>query len=468
MGPCTGLSLSLWGLKISNLIELELIQVRSPSIYAVYPTFQSTNALMNGQSGPTGPSVNPQGASAPSNMPVDVPTKWSTDPTIFAVTHGKGCDTCKGYRRHIFEALCDEDEGFLRALEANKKHWVEEADVHLKMEKGRYNALYDEYCELRKMATTEYDELQDCKDDLRKRKNEVEDAEDEIEFLKKKVGDLEAKIALVGEEERAQYQALASKGKQRETPSDVAEPMAKHIQTMSLEADETMPFIEHFPDLPKPSPVPTLVNHSLRPSSGSRILPAGPSAIASTPWPSVAPSGSRFPPAGPSASILGTSMPKPGPSATIFRGRICTFDSIKMIMEKAHNGRPGGMPDMAAVLYVQHTVSKAHAWQRNGEPVDEIQDYVLRNWRVPPGIEKSTKRVERMLGIPASGANKRKFSSRGHPNQPGPSTIAGELPYEPVPSGTDGNCAHPGGPGASHAFLDDAQLTSGSCRGACA
>jgi hypothetical protein len=105
------------------------------------------------------------------------------------------------------------------------------------------------------------------------------------------------------------------------------------------------------------------------------------------------------------------------------------FDGIKMIMEKAHSSGPGGTPDMATISYMRHT-------QRNGEPIDGIQDYVLRNWRVPPGIEKSTEQVEHMLGIPSGGANKRKFSSRAHPDQPGLSTIVGELPYEPVPSGT--------------------------------
>jgi polyhydroxyalkanoate synthesis regulator phasin len=200
-----------------------------PSVYALYPTSQSPNALMNAISGPAGPPDNPQDALASSSMQIDKPLKWSTDTTILAVTHSKGCDTCKGYRRHAFEALCDDDEGFMSALEASKKHWAEDADVRLKMEKGRYNALYDEFCELRKKEAVKYDELLDRKDDLRKRTSELEDAEDEIEFLKRKVSDLEAKVASVGKEERARYQALASKGKQREDPSNVAEPMAKRI-----------------------------------------------------------------------------------------------------------------------------------------------------------------------------------------------------------------------------------------------
>jgi hypothetical protein len=162
-------------------------------------------------------------------MQVDKPLKWSTDATILAVTHSKGCDTCKGYRRHIFEALWDEDEGFLSALEVSKKCWAEDADVRLKMEKGCYNALYDEFCELRKKEALKYNKLLDRKDDLCKCTSELEDAEDEIEFLKRKVSDLEAKVASVGKEERARYQALVSKGKQQEDPSNVAEPMAKCI-----------------------------------------------------------------------------------------------------------------------------------------------------------------------------------------------------------------------------------------------
>jgi hypothetical protein len=55
---------------------------------------------------------------------------------------------------------------------------------------------------------------------------------------------------------------------------------------------------------------------------------------------------------------------------------------------------------------------------------------------VPAGVEKSTERVERQLGIPPGGPHKRKFGSRGHPDYHAPPTTAGGLPYGPIVSGT--------------------------------
>jgi hypothetical protein len=185
-------------------------------------------------------------------MIVNAPMKWSVDSTIHVVLHGRECDPCKGYRRHAFNALCDEDKGFASAVNANKKCWAKEADVCLKMERDQYTALYDDFCGLRKKAAANYEDLQSCRSELHKCKDDLEDADDEVASLKKKVADLETKIASVGEEERARYQALASKGKHREAPLEGIEPMAKRIWTMSIEGsdDEPMPFEEQFPALP--------------------------------------------------------------------------------------------------------------------------------------------------------------------------------------------------------------------------
>jgi hypothetical protein len=58
---------------------------------------------------------------------------------------------------------------------------------------------------------------------------------------------------------------------------------------------------------------------------------------------------------------------------------------------------------MAALHYMWQTVSRVHARRQNGETLNEVQDYVLRNWRVPAEIEKLTERVEHQRGIPPGG-----------------------------------------------------------------
>jgi hypothetical protein len=131
---------------------------------------------MNDYSGPSGPQNNPQGMAGPLQMQIDAQLKWSVDSTIHAVLHGKDCSPCKGYRRHAFDALCDEDEGFASTVNANKKRWAEEADVRLKLEKDQYTALYDDFCGLRKKGVADYEDLQSCKSELRKCRDDLEDA----------------------------------------------------------------------------------------------------------------------------------------------------------------------------------------------------------------------------------------------------------------------------------------------------
>ncbi len=54
---------------------------------------------------------------------------------------------------------------------------------------------------------------------------------------------------------------------------------------------------------------------------------------------------------------------------------------------------------MVAIQRMQYQAAMAHAAMRASKGVTPVQDWVLKQWQVPEGMEKSGDRVAHMLGI---------------------------------------------------------------------
>jgi len=365
---------------------------------------------------------------------MDVDSPWRADSTIGAITHGSECAPCFAYRSHAFEALCLQDAGFASALSDGKQHWAVEGDSHWR---SKFDALLKDWNVLKSDYTNARDDYADCKKELR-------EADERIESLKEENSELKEKL-LAAEEGRARYLALASKGKQRELPPDLSEPVAKRIRTLSLE--DTLPSVD-FPNLPPPMAAPTPGGKSLRPPPGTSapyataVRQTAASASNATAGPS------RTPAVGQSTAVAGPStLPGQSTAHTLpvvllpLRAPIPrTISEAQLCMTRAHEGGPGRTPHMPSVMTMRRMVAIAQEARRTKLPLTDLQEFVVKNWRVPPGVEKSTDRVERQLGLP-SNRPKRRGVRGAHPDE-APSvagTVVSELPYTAGASGSGTN-----------------------------
>ena len=357
---------------------------------------------------------------------MDVDSPWVADPTIGAVTHGTECAVCMGYRSHAFEALCLQDTVFSVALADGRKHWQEEGASEWRQ---KYKALAKDY----QILESNY---ADARDDYDGCKRELHDADDFIAQLKDEIAELKEKL-LGAEEGRARYPALAGKGKQREPPTYVSEPVAKRIRTLSL--GEPVVTAE-FPALPPPSAPTTPGGKSLRPAPGA-VNPYAVAAKRATTSASTSTAGPS-PAVGPATMTAGPSK-RPGqttaqtlPIAPL-PARVPlprTVAEAEMLLKRAHIGSPNGTPHMITVATLRRMVAMAQEARRTKVPLTEVQEFVVKNWRVPPGVEKSTDRVERQLGLPPNRPKRRGI--RGvHPDD-ATGVASEELPYAPIASGS--------------------------------
>src|ERR1700730_15702491 len=83
----------------------------------------------------------------------------------------------------------------------------------------------------------------------------------------------------------------------------------------------------------------------------------------------------------------------PWPSGLAVRPRVWAID-LKMVEEavalnqQAHHGVPNGSYDMTAVMKMHWAVKEAQKNAAVAKLPTPVEDWLLRNWRVPAGVEK--------------------------------------------------------------------------------
>ena len=88
--------------------------------------------------------------------------------------------------------------------------------------------------------------------------------------------------------------------------------------------------------------------------------------------------------------------PRSAIAVTLKGGESLSLEQVQELDKRAHTGGPNGGPDISAVSRMRHLVAAAHAARQGGGGVmTPVQDWVLKNWRVPEGVEKSGERVTR-------------------------------------------------------------------------
>jgi hypothetical protein len=67
-----------------------------------------------------------------------------------------------------------------------------------------------------------------------------------------------------------------------------------------------------------------------------------------------------------------------------------TIEEVEWTIKKAHQGGLDGGHHMAAVATMRRMVMAANGARRAKATLSDVQEYALKNWRVPVGVEKST------------------------------------------------------------------------------
>jgi hypothetical protein len=74
-----------------------------------------------------------------------------------------------------------------------------------------------------------------------------------------------------------------------------------------------------------------------------------------------------------------------------------TVEEVIALNQQAHHGVPDGSYDMTAVMKMRWAIKEAQKSPAAGKLPTPVEDWLLRNWRVPAGVEKSADRVARHL-----------------------------------------------------------------------
>jgi hypothetical protein len=321
--------------------------------------------MTSNQGAPAFPSTPNEGrevASLP--MDVDQGLSWSFDKTLCSVSHGNNCPQCKEFRKHVFEALFEKDPSLDKALKSAHRNAEQFADLQNEVDYLR-------------------ERLDDRNGELRVVRRNCDDLAGTAEAMRDEIASLEARIYELGgttprDDARDRRKAAHGKARAKE-PTDEMPPVEARVQTLSLQ-DRNVPNV------------------------GSS---AGPSASG---WSmgkadSFAEVVGRLPGPGMGSSVAVfqrrpvVQNPRSAIAGALRGGETLSLEQIKKLCERAHTGGPNGGPDVSAVSRVRSLVAAAHTTRQNGGALTPEQDWLLKNWRVPGGVEKSGDRVARQLGL---------------------------------------------------------------------
>src|ERR1700731_1142135 len=88
----------------------------------------------------------------------------------------------------------------------------------------------------------------------------------------------------------------------------------------------------------------------------------------------------------------------PWPSGLAVRPGVWAVN-LKMVEEavalnqQVHHGVPNGSYDMTAIMKMRWAVKEAQKNAATPKPPTPVEDWLLRNWRVPAGVKKSADQV---------------------------------------------------------------------------
>jgi septal ring factor EnvC (AmiA/AmiB activator) len=137
-------------------------------------------------------------------MSVDTVPVWKPDKYIYAITHTAGCEVCKSFRAHTYDALRDEDAGMERAIEHLKTIWLETSSVELTLLKQKHDELLHDHRGAREDMRLMERDLKSLERKYDEANDECKSLERELAASKEQVAMLEAQLASMAEDRARQ------------------------------------------------------------------------------------------------------------------------------------------------------------------------------------------------------------------------------------------------------------------------
>jgi hypothetical protein len=311
-------------------------------------------------------------------MDVDQGPVWSFDKRICSVSHGNRCTECKSFRKHVFDALFDEDASLEKAMK-NAHHDAEE------------------FADLEKEVDYLRERLEDRASELRAIKRDYDDLLGTNEVMRDEIASLETRVYELGgttprDDDRERHRAKRGKARAQE-PADATSSVEPRVRTLSLND-----------------------------KNDARVVEPAASASAS---------GWSMGKADSFATVAGRLPPSTGMAPAVFQrrpvvknprsalavalkgGDPLSLEQVQELCKRAHTGGPNGGPDVSAISRVRFLATAAHAVRQGGGALTPVQDWLLKNWRVPDGVEKSGERVARHLGLAPRAAPQAALTAKG-------------------------------------------------------